>query len=71
MHLQARRLLLSIFASATAVISAILFIAIRSWWLLAVGLLAALVMFLFTLLIPTHLLENPLRHARGIRLPPR
>ncbi len=70
-HLQARRLLLSVFATATAVISAILFIALRSVWLLVLGLLAALVMFLFTLLIPTHLLENPLRHARGIRPPPR
>jgi predicted unusual protein kinase regulating ubiquinone biosynthesis (AarF/ABC1/UbiB family) len=70
-HLQARRLLLSVFATATAVISAILFIAIGSIWLLALGLLVALIMFLFTLLIPTHLLENPLRHARGIRPPSR
>jgi predicted unusual protein kinase regulating ubiquinone biosynthesis (AarF/ABC1/UbiB family) len=69
MHLQARRLLLSIFATATAVISAILFIAVRNIWLLAAGLLVALLMFLFTLLIPTHLLENPLRHARGARRP--
>jgi predicted unusual protein kinase regulating ubiquinone biosynthesis (AarF/ABC1/UbiB family) len=53
LHLQARRLLLSIFATAIAVISAILFI--------------ALVMFVVVLFIPTHLLENPLRHARGIR----
>jgi hypothetical protein len=67
LHLQARRLLLSIFASATAVITSILFIAIRSWWLLGFGLLAALVMFTVVLFIPTHLLENPLRHARGIR----
>ena len=67
MHLQARRLLLSIFASATAVITSILFLALRSWWLLGLGLLAALVMFVIVLFIPTHLLENPLRHARGIR----
>jgi predicted unusual protein kinase regulating ubiquinone biosynthesis (AarF/ABC1/UbiB family) len=67
LHLQARRLLLSVFATATALISAILFIAIRSVWLLAGGLLLALFLFLLTLLIPTHLLENPLRHARGIR----
>lgn len=66
-HLQARRLLLSIFASATAVITSILFIALRNWWLLGAGLLAALVMFVIVLFIPTHLLENPLRHARGIR----
>jgi predicted unusual protein kinase regulating ubiquinone biosynthesis (AarF/ABC1/UbiB family) len=71
LHLQARRLLLSVFATATAVISAILFIAIRSVWLLSAGLLVALVMFLLTLLIPTHLLENPLRHGRGVRRPGR
>lgn len=67
LHLQARRLLLSIFASATAVITSILFIALRSWWLLGAGLSLALIMFVVVLFIPTHLLENPLRHARGIR----
>ncbi|MCH7562764.1 MAG: AarF/ABC1/UbiB kinase family protein [Gemmatimonadetes bacterium] len=67
LHLQARRLLLSIFASATAVISSILFIAINNWWILAGGLLASLIMFVLVFFIPTHLLENPLRHARGIR----
>jgi len=67
LHLQARRLLLSIFATATAVISSILFIALRNWWLLGAGLLIALMMFVVVLFIPTHLLENPLRHARGIR----
>ncbi len=66
LHLQARRLLLSIFASATAVITSILFIALRSWWLLGGGLLVALVMFVVVLFIPIHLLENPLRHARGV-----
>ena len=66
-HLQARRLLLSIFATATAVITSILFISIRSWWLLAIGLLASLGLFVLVLFLPTHLLENPLRHARGIR----
>lgn len=67
LHLQARRLLLSVFASVTALITSILFISIRSWWLLGIGLFAALVMFIVVLFIPTHLLENPLRHARGIR----
>lgn len=67
LHLQARRLLLSIFATATAVIAAILFIALRNWWLLGAGLTAALVMFVVVLFLPTHLLENPLRHGRGIR----
>ncbi len=66
-HLQARRLLLSIFATATAVITSILFISIRSWWLLALGLMASLFLFVVVLFLPTHLLENPLRHARGIR----
>jgi hypothetical protein len=67
LHLQARRLLLSIFASATAVITAILFISIRSWWLLGVGFSASLLLFVLVFFLPTHLLENPLRHARGIR----
>lgn len=67
LHLQARRLLLSIFATATAVITSILFIAVRSWWLLAGGLIVSLVMFVLVFFIPIHLLENPLRHARGIR----
>jgi len=67
MHLQARRVLLSIFASATALISAIVFLAIRNAILLGVGLVASLLLFLLVLVIPTHLLENPLRHARGIR----
>ncbi|HEX9887072.1 MAG TPA: AarF/UbiB family protein [Longimicrobiales bacterium] len=67
LHLQARRLLLAIFATATAVITSILFISIRSWWLLAGGFLASFVMFVLVFFVPTHLLENPLRHARGIR----
>jgi predicted unusual protein kinase regulating ubiquinone biosynthesis (AarF/ABC1/UbiB family) len=66
-HLQARRLLLSIFATATALISSILFIALRLWWLLALGFGVSLFMFVLVFFIPTHLLENPLRHARGIR----
>ena len=65
--LQARRVLLSIFATATALITAILFISIRSWWLLAVGFGASLFMFVLVFVLPTHLLENPLRHARGVR----
>jgi predicted unusual protein kinase regulating ubiquinone biosynthesis (AarF/ABC1/UbiB family) len=64
--LQVRRVLLSIFATTTALITAITFIALRSVWLLAAGLLIALFMFLLVLVLPTHLLENPLRHARGI-----
>jgi predicted unusual protein kinase regulating ubiquinone biosynthesis (AarF/ABC1/UbiB family) len=66
-HLQARRLLLSIFATGTAVITAILFVALQNLWLLAAGFGLSLFMFTLVFLIPTHLLENPLRHARGIR----
>ncbi len=67
--LQIRRILLSLFAVTTALISAIIFLATGSLWLLAAGLLAALFMFVVVLVIPTHLLENPLRHARGLRPP--
>jgi len=67
LHLQARRLLLSIFATAVAVITSILFISVRSWWIPGIGFTAALLMFVLVFFIPTHLLENPLRHARGIR----
>ncbi len=69
MHLQARRFLLSVFATAIAVISAVVYVAIGSPLLLVLGLAVALVMFVLVLFIPTHLLENPLRHARGIRPP--
>ncbi len=67
LHLLARRLLLSVFASATAVITSILFLALHNWWLLGAGLFASLMMFIVVLFLPAHLLENPLRHARGIR----
>ena len=67
LHLQARRVLLSIFATATAMISAILYIALSNEWLLGAGLVLSLVLFLLVFFIPAHLLENPLRHARGIR----
>ena len=67
LQLQVRRILLSLFAVTTALISAIVFLAVGNVWLLAAGLLAALFMFVVVLVIPTHLLENPLRHARGIR----
>ena len=67
LNLQARRISLSIFATATAVISSIIFIAARNLWLLGGGLLVALLMFLLVFFIPTHLLENPLLHARRVR----
>ena len=61
-----RRLLLSIFAASTAIISAIIHISLGNVWVLAAGLLAALVLFLIVLVVPAHLLDNPLRHARGL-----
>jgi predicted unusual protein kinase regulating ubiquinone biosynthesis (AarF/ABC1/UbiB family) len=64
--LQVRRILLSIFALTTALITAVVFLAIRNVLLLIAGLLLAGFMFLVTLLLPTHLLENPIRHARAI-----
>ena len=67
LHLQARRISLSIFATATAVISSIIYISVGSVWLLGTGLLVSLLMFVLVFFIPTHLLENPLRHARRIR----
>ena len=65
--LQVRRVLLSVFAFTVAMITAILFIALRSWWLLGGGLVISFFMFVIVLFLPTHLLENPLRHARGLR----
>ena len=67
LNLQARRISLSIFATATAVISSIIFISVQNVWLLGGGLVIALLMFVLVFFIPTHLLENPLRHARRVR----
>lgn len=65
--LQVRRILLSIFALTVAVITSITFIAAQNYWILGSGLLISFVMFVVVFLLPSHLLENPLRHARGIR----
>jgi predicted unusual protein kinase regulating ubiquinone biosynthesis (AarF/ABC1/UbiB family) len=69
LSLQVRRVLLSIFALTIALITSITFIELHNFILLVAGLLIALVMFVVVLLLPTHLLENPMRHARGIRPP--
>jgi predicted unusual protein kinase regulating ubiquinone biosynthesis (AarF/ABC1/UbiB family) len=61
-----RRLLLGLFASVMAVVSTLIFVATRSWVVLVVGNGAALFLFLLVLVIPKHLLENPLRHSRGV-----
>jgi hypothetical protein len=67
LQLQVRRILLSVFALTVALITAITYLAVRNLWLLGGGLVLSFVTFLIVLVLPTHLLENPLRHARGIR----
>jgi predicted unusual protein kinase regulating ubiquinone biosynthesis (AarF/ABC1/UbiB family) len=67
LSLQVRRVLLSIFALTIALITSITFLALHNGYLLATGLIASLIMFLVVLFLPTHLLENPMRHARGIK----
>ncbi|HUE95830.1 MAG TPA: AarF/UbiB family protein [Longimicrobiaceae bacterium] len=62
-----RRLLLGLAAAVMAVVATLLFIATRSWFVLIAGNAAALFLFLVVLVIPKHLLENPLRAAQ----PPR
>jgi hypothetical protein len=42
---------------------------VRNVFLLGGGLLVSLVMFVVVLFLPTHLLENPMRHARGVKWP--
>ena len=66
LSLQVRRIQLSLFAATMALITAIVFIAVPNWWVLAGGLVVAFLMFMIVLLLPTHLLENPMRHARGV-----
>ncbi|HUG38993.1 MAG TPA: AarF/UbiB family protein [Longimicrobiales bacterium] len=66
LSLQVRRIQLSVFAATMALITAIVFIAVPNWWVLAGGLSAGFVLFMVVLLLPTHLLENPMRHARGV-----
>lgn len=65
--LQIRRVLLTIFALTSAMIASITFIALRNYWLLGAGLVISLVMFLIVFFLPTHLFDNPMRHARGLR----
>ncbi len=67
MLLQVRRILLSIFALTIALIASITYGSVRNIWLLLAGLLIALFMFIVVLFLPTHLLENPMRHARRIK----
>ena len=64
--LQIRRIQLSLFAATMALITAVVYLAFPAWWVLAGGFLAALALFGVAIVIPTHLLENPMRHARGV-----
>ena len=57
-------------ALTIALITAITYLAVRSVWLLGAGLALSFITFIVVLFIPTHLLENPLRHARGLRAEP-
>ncbi len=66
LSLQIRRIQLSLFAATMALITAVVYLAFPSWWVILGGFIAALLLFGFAFLIPTHLLENPLRHARGL-----
>jgi predicted unusual protein kinase regulating ubiquinone biosynthesis (AarF/ABC1/UbiB family) len=66
-QLMVRRLLLGVFAAVMAISSTLIFVATRSWIVLIAGNMAAIFLFLLVIVIPKHLLENPLRHARGAR----
>lgn len=65
--LQVRRILLSIFALTIGLISSITYASVRNVWLLITGIVIALLMFVVVLFLPTHLLENPMRHARTLK----
>jgi predicted unusual protein kinase regulating ubiquinone biosynthesis (AarF/ABC1/UbiB family) len=64
--LQVRRIQLSLFATTMALITAIVFLAFPVWWVLITGFVIALFLFMIAIIVPTHLLENPMRHARGL-----
>ena len=64
-----RRLLLGLAASVMAVVATLVFVRTGSWVILVSGTLGALFLFLLVLVVPKHLLENPLRHAVNVRRP--
>jgi predicted unusual protein kinase regulating ubiquinone biosynthesis (AarF/ABC1/UbiB family) len=70
LSLQVRRVQLSLFAATMAIITAIVFLAVPRWWVLVGGMFVSFTLFLVILLLPTHLLENPLRHGRRGRIDP-
>jgi predicted unusual protein kinase regulating ubiquinone biosynthesis (AarF/ABC1/UbiB family) len=65
--LMVRRILLGLFASVLAVVSTLIFVATQNWLVLAFGNTFALFLFLIVLVVPKHLLENPVRRARDVR----
>jgi predicted unusual protein kinase regulating ubiquinone biosynthesis (AarF/ABC1/UbiB family) len=65
--LQVRRILLSVFALTIALVGAITYDSVGHPWLLVSSLVIAVVMFMIVLFLPTHLLENPMRHARRVK----
>lgn len=64
---QTRRILLGLFAAVMALVGAIAYLADRNRWVLAISLTAAVVFFLIVLVLPWHLLSNPLRGHRRWR----
>jgi predicted unusual protein kinase regulating ubiquinone biosynthesis (AarF/ABC1/UbiB family) len=66
LSLQIRRIQLSLFSATMALITSIIYLAWPEWYILAGGFLVAFVLFIMAIFLPTHLLENPLRHARGV-----
>ena len=65
--LQVRRILLSVFALTIALVGAITYDSVGHPWVLVASLVIAVVMFMIVLFLPTHLLENPMRHARRVK----
>jgi len=62
-----RRVLLGLFASVMAIVATLLFVATSNWFVLVLGNGIAFFIYLVVLVIPRHLLDNPLRAARGVR----
>ncbi len=61
MSQQVRRGLLALFAFTVALISSIVYLAVRRLEILIIGVLLALGMFLVVFILPSHLFQNPLR----------
>lgn len=61
-----RRLLLGLSAATLALVATLIFVATGNWIVLVLGNAAAAFLFLIVLVIPKHLLENPLRRGRSL-----